>query len=85
MCNKQTGHPLGYAYIEFEKEEGVEKAIELMNDSLFKGRQITVNKKRKNLPGKGSRGGYRGGRFPRYGMPMFYGGRRPNYGRYRPY
>ena len=87
MCNKQTGHPLGYAYIEFEKEESVEKSIELLNDSLFKGRQITVMKKRKNLPGKG-RGGFRGGRYPRYGggMPPMHYGRRPYFrGGYRPY
>lgn len=82
LWNKSTGHPLGYCYIEFEGEESVEKAIELMNDSLFKGRQITVMRKRKNLPGKG-RGGHRG-RFNRYRMP-FYGGRRPSYRGYRPY
>ena len=77
-----TGHPLGYAYVEFENQEGVEKAIELMNDSLFKGRQITVMKKRKNLPGKG-RAAFRGG-YPRFRGAPFYGGRRPYY-RYRPY
>ena len=75
-----TGHPLGYAYIEFENKEGVEKAIELMNDSLFKGRLISVMRKRKNIPGKG-RGNFRGG-FPRYRGPFF--GRRPFY-RYRPF
>ena len=76
-----TGHPLGYAYVEFENQEGVEKAIELMNDSLFKGRQITVMRKRKNLPGKG-RAAFRG--YPRFRGAPFYGGRRPYY-RYRPY
>ena len=81
ICNKITGHPLGYAYIEFEDKEGVEKAIELMNDSLFKGRQITVMKKRKNVPGRG-RASFRS-RFPGFRGPPFYG-RRPFY-RYRPY
>ena len=79
ICNKMTGRPLGYAYIEFESTEGVDKALELMNDSLFKGRQLTVMKKRKNLPGRG-RGGFRS-RFPGYGRPFY--PRRPFYRGYR--
>ncbi|CAI2379234.1 unnamed protein product [Moneuplotes crassus] len=55
ICNRLTGQPLGYAYIEFDMIEGVEKAISLYNKSMFKNRQITVMKKRKNLPGRGSR------------------------------
>ncbi|CAI2379882.1 unnamed protein product [Moneuplotes crassus] len=82
ICNKITGQPLGYAYIEFETTESVDKAIELMNDTLFKGRQITVLKKRKNLPGRG-RGGFRS-RFPGFGRGFF--PRRPYFrGRYGPY
>ena len=46
ICNKFTGQPLGYAYIEFANKEGVEKAIEVLHESLFKGRQLTVMKKR---------------------------------------
>ncbi len=34
-----------------------------LSDSLFKGRQITVIPKRKNVPGRG-RGGGRGGKNP---------------------
>ena len=34
----------------------------LLSDSLFKGRQITVVPKRKNLPGHGAAGSFRGGR-----------------------
>mmetsp|Transcript_3454 Transcript_3454/g.2919 ORF Transcript_3454/g.2919 Transcript_3454/m.2919 type:complete len:84 (+) Transcript_3454:299-550(+) len=83
MCNKVTGQPLGYAYIEFETLEGVEKSIEMMQDTLFKGRQIQVIKKRKNIPGRG-RGGFRG-RFQGFGRGGFYGGRRPYYRGYRPY
>ncbi len=79
ICNKVTGRPLGYAYIEFETEGGVEKAIELLNDTLFKGRQITVAKKRKNIPGMG-RASFRG-RFPGFGRGYF--PRRPFFrGRY---
>jgi polyadenylate-binding protein 2 len=48
------------AYVEFETAEGANQAKRL-NESLFKGRQITVMPKRKNIPGRGaSRGGGRG-------------------------
>jgi polyadenylate-binding protein 2 len=50
MCNKMTGQPMGYAYIEFAKDSSVSKALEL-NDSLFKGRQLKVLPKRINMPG----------------------------------
>ena len=52
IWNKKTGKSMGHAYVEFEKEESVDKAIELYHDSLFKGRQIKVLKKRLNVPGK---------------------------------
>ena len=45
LCNKHTGQPLGYAYIEFEEKESAEKAIELLHESLFKGRQLSVETK----------------------------------------
>lgn len=50
-----------HAFIEFATIEAAQKAKRL-TDSLFKGRQITVLPKRKNLPGRGRviRGG-RGG------------------------
>jgi hypothetical protein len=45
-----------YAYIEFIKKDSVMKA-KMHNESLFKGRQITVIEKRKNKPGMGHAGG----------------------------
>eukprot|EP00826_Nyctotherus_ovalis_P065198 TRINITY_DN957_c0_g1_i8.p1 TRINITY_DN957_c0_g1~~TRINITY_DN957_c0_g1_i8.p1 ORF type:complete len:102 (+),score=44.38 TRINITY_DN957_c0_g1_i8:29-307(+) len=53
----------GYAYIEFEEAEAVDKALKL-SQSLFKGRQIEVSKKRKTVPGMGRKRGY--GMFPRF-------------------
>ncbi|CDW77189.1 rnp domain protein [Stylonychia lemnae] len=53
--DKATGQPLGYAYIEFATNEGAQRS-KLLNDSLFKGRQITVMEKRKNKPGMGKSG-----------------------------
>ncbi|TDL29326.1 RNA-binding domain-containing protein [Rickenella mellea] len=68
LCDKFTGHPKGYAYVEFADPSFVETAVTL-NESLFKGRLIKVVPKRTNVPGfnsrgrgRGYRGGYRGGR-----------------------
>jgi polyadenylate-binding protein 2 len=59
-----------YAYIEFADAEAVEKAIKL-NNSLFRGRQISVEKKRKNTPGLRRRryGYFPMGRAPRMFPP----------------
>ncbi|RWS27287.1 polyadenylate-binding protein 2-like protein [Leptotrombidium deliense] len=66
LCDKFTGHPKGFAYIEFADKESVQTATAL-DESLFKGRQIKVNAKRTNRPGISStnrppRGGFRGAR-----------------------
>lgn len=50
QCNKFTGHPKGFAYIEFSEQSSVEPALAL-NGSLFCGRIIQVLAKRSNLPG----------------------------------
>lgn len=50
LCDKFTGLPKGYAYIEYEKEECVAKALEL-NGQDFKGRPLRVVNKRTNVPG----------------------------------
>ena len=60
-----SGQPLGYAYIQFDTVEAAKKSKEL-DESLFKGRQLTVLEKRKNIPRMGqnsrlSRGRGRGG------------------------
>lgn len=76
LCDKFTGQPKGFAYVEFADKDSVQPALAL-NDSLFKGRQIKVTEKRTNQPGVSStdrppRGmrGFGRGRFPRGGyMP----------------
>ncbi|KAF9263636.1 RNA-binding domain-containing protein [Marasmius fiardii PR-910] len=69
LCDKFTGHPKGYAYVEFAEPEHVDIAL-AMDNSLFHGRLIKVTAKRTNIPGfnrgrgrggGGYRGGYRGG------------------------
>ncbi|TFK56058.1 RNA-binding domain-containing protein [Heliocybe sulcata] len=76
ICDKFTGHPKGYAYVEFGEPEHVDSALALDN-SLFRGRLIKVTAKRTNIPGfsrgrgRGYRGGYRGGfrGYSPYGRP----------------
>ncbi|XP_009561520.2 embryonic polyadenylate-binding protein 2 isoform X1 [Cuculus canorus] len=61
LCDKFSGHPKGYAYIEFEEKSSVKAAVEL-DGSVFRGRVIKVLPKRTNMPGLSTtdRGGYRG-------------------------
>uniref|UniRef100_A0A8C4JG74 PABPN1 like, cytoplasmic n=1 Tax=Dromaius novaehollandiae TaxID=8790 RepID=A0A8C4JG74_DRONO len=80
LCDKFSGHPKGYAYIEFEEKSSVKAAVEL-DESMFRGRVIKVLPKRTNMPGISStdRGGYRGRFYARGGLCQrgsYYGGQR---------
>jgi polyadenylate-binding protein 2 len=64
LCDKFSGHPKGFAYVEFGDKDSVQTA-QALDDSLFKGRQIKVTPKRTNRPGISTtdrvpRGGGRG-------------------------
>ncbi|KZV69131.1 RNA-binding domain-containing protein [Peniophora sp. CONT] len=92
LCDKFTGHPKGFAYVEFAEPEHVEAALALDN-SMFHDRLIKVTRKRTNVPGfnrgrgrggGGYRGGYRGG-FRGGGGYNPYGGRGRGRGRGRGY
>ena len=62
LVDKYMGTPKGYAYVEFADEAAVQNAV-LLNDTMFRGRQIKVTAKRTNLPGMNrGRGRGRGGR-----------------------
>lgn len=50
LCDKYSGHPKGFAYIEFSEKESVRTSMAL-DESLFRGRQIKVIPKRTNRPG----------------------------------
>ncbi|NXB00565.1 EPA2A protein, partial [Cnemophilus loriae] len=81
LCDKFSGHPKGYAYIEFEEQSSVKAAVEL-DESVFRGRVIKVLPKRTNMPGISStdRGGYRGYFHTRGGLGRwggYYGGQHP--------
>jgi len=76
LCDKFTGHPKGFAYVEFTDKDSVSTAMAL-DESLFRGRQIKVMPKRTNKPGVSTtnrppRGRGRG-RFPRGGRGGFRG------------
>ncbi|KAK4249739.1 hypothetical protein C7999DRAFT_12500 [Corynascus novoguineensis] len=63
LLDKFTGQPKGYAYVEFSEPQLVAQAL-VLNDSVFKGRNIKVEPKRTNIPGMSrgrGRGGFRGG------------------------
>ncbi|CAK7214025.1 hypothetical protein SBRCBS47491_002000 [Sporothrix bragantina] len=76
LLDKFTGQPKGYAYVEFSEPSLVAQAL-VLNESVFKGRNIKVVPKRTNVPGM-SRGRGRGG-FPRGGGRGFFGGGRGGY------
>ena len=79
LCDRFTGTPKGFAYVEFTEKESVENACQL-TDSLFKGRQIKVNAKRTNIPGVSSTNRYPRSRGRGRGRGGYYGG----YGGYPP-
>lgn len=91
QVDKYTGHPKGFAYVEFTDKESVENALKLDN-TIHKGRHLKIKPKRQNIPvfqrgrGRGGirggprggfrgRGGARGGRFFPRGGRPFRGGR----------
>lgn len=85
LCDKFTGHPKGFAYIEFGDKDAIQTAMAL-DDSLFKGRQIKVVCKRTNKPGISTtdrfpRGSMRGGGgMPGFGAPFAGRGRAAAFG-----
>lgn len=50
LTDKFTGHPKGFAYVEFAEKDSVQIAVAL-DESSFKGRIIKVCPKRTNRPG----------------------------------
>ncbi|KAK3187016.1 poly(A) binding protein Pab2 [Lecanicillium sp. MT-2017a] len=88
LLDKFSGQPKGYAYVEFTEPSLVAQAL-VLNESVFKGRNIKVTPKRTNVPGMSrgrGRGGFRGGRgFGRGGFPPRGGYRGGGRGRGRGY
>ncbi|KNC85439.1 hypothetical protein SARC_02389 [Sphaeroforma arctica JP610] len=74
MCDTYTGQPKGYAYIEFSDKSAVDNA-QVLDESLFRGRQIKVVPKRTNVPGLKMRGGRRARRGGAPGYSPYYNAR----------
>ena len=87
LCDKFSGQSKGYAYVEFEETTSVPTAV-LLDNSIFKGRQLKVTAKRVNVPGhaggKGRGKGRGRGRGRGRGKGRFRGGYK-GYKGYRPY
>ncbi|RCK65608.1 Embryonic polyadenylate-binding protein 2 [Candida viswanathii] len=77
ITDKTTGQAKGFAYLEFVEPGAVERAVETLDGSTFRERQLKVNAKRTNIPGINvrGRGGHRGGRGGRGGFRGGRGGR----------
>ncbi|EGG22012.1 polyadenylate-binding protein 2 [Cavenderia fasciculata] len=73
LNDKMTGHPKGCCYIEFLEREAVTNAL-MLNETMFKDRQIKVTPKRTNLPSYMRGGGARGARGGRGSSAYGYGG-----------
>ncbi|XP_063044789.1 embryonic polyadenylate-binding protein 2 isoform X2 [Engraulis encrasicolus] len=87
LCDKVTGHPKGFAYIEFSERDSVVTAMTLDN-TLFRGRIIKVLPKRTNIPGMTNRGGNRGRPWAQGGRGRFsneFQGRSRGNGRIQPW
>lgn len=88
LCDKFTGKPKGFAYIEFVDKASVENALKL-DDTPFKGRNLKVLPKRHNEPrflrGRGGRSGHRGRGFRGGRGASRRGGYRGGWGRGRSY
>ncbi|KAL1964284.1 hypothetical protein VTN77DRAFT_7104 [Rasamsonia byssochlamydoides] len=90
LLDKYTGHPKGYAYVEFAEPSFVAQAL-VLNESVFRGRNLKVVPKRTNIPGMSrgrgrgfrGRGGYGRGGFPPRGA--YRGGYRGRGRGYAPY
>ncbi|KAI7833413.1 hypothetical protein BX661DRAFT_178343 [Kickxella alabastrina] len=67
LCDKFTGHPKGFAYVEFATTDAVTKS-QLLDGSMLHGRALKVNPKRTNVPGM-NRGRGRGRGRGQYGYP----------------
>jgi len=63
ITDKFTGRSKGFAFVEYEKDEEADKAIEALNGSDLGGRKIIVNVARPMEERSNDRGGYdnRGG------------------------
>jgi RNA recognition motif-containing protein len=68
MRDMATGRARGFAFVEMASDEDAQKAISMLNDHDFGGRNLTVNEAR---PKPQSSGGYGGGEQRRRSEPRW--------------
>jgi cold-inducible RNA-binding protein len=56
--DRETGRPRGFAFVEFEDEEGARKCIEKLNGRDLKGRPLRVNEAENRPPRPPGGGGF---------------------------
>ena len=59
--DRETGRPRGFAFVEFESEDGAKKCIEQLNGRDLKGRPLRVNEAENRPPRPAGAGGPGGG------------------------
>lgn len=67
VTDRETGRPRGFAFVEYESEDGAQRAIEGLNGSMLDGRSLNVDLAKERAPrgdggGRTGGGGRRGGR-----------------------
>lgn len=55
ITDRQTGRSRGYAFVELEEPTALQRAIEQLNESTYRGRRLVVNEA-KGKPATGGRG-----------------------------
>jgi RNA recognition motif-containing protein len=65
VTDRETGRSRGFGFVEMERDEEAQKAIDALNGQTHQGRALTVNEARpreeRGGGGGGGRGGYGGG------------------------
>lgn len=59
--DRETGRSKGFAFVEMETQEGMDKAISMLNGKDMQGRALSVSIARPREERSGGGGGFRGG------------------------
>jgi RNA recognition motif-containing protein len=80
ITDRMTGQPRGFGFVEFERSDDAQRAIESLDGQQVDGRKISVNIARERTPRSGGGGGFGGGGGGYGGGGGGYGGGGGGYG-----